>query len=735
MKKNIQKEAKDKGLLRRSSWTGLLLVAVAAVTLEATSLIQYYFAQKGIREEASMRAESELENTKLQIRDVIDQAEAAVRNSVWIARWCLDYPDSLGVVARRIVQDNPVVVGSTLALIPGYNRQHPLFAPYACRVEGSDELEIKSLATEEYEYPHQEWFYKPVELESGYWSEPYVDVGGGNMLMTTYSLPVRDDRGRIAAVMTADISLGWLKDLVGSVDVYPNAFGVMLSRSGQIMISPSETLNMRHTIQDFRSSVADTAAFGRLADSMLSGKSGHISMYRKSNRTSVYFAPVERTDWSMAVVIPESEIYGSIRRMGMLVKLLQLLGIVMLFLILRSVARNQVKFQKVSEKKERMEHELKIGHDIQMSMIPKVFPPFPERKDIDMSAAIVPAKEVGGDLYDFYIRDEKLFFCVGDVSGKGVPASLVMAVTRSLFRSVTTHEASPQRIVSLMNNSMVDINENGMFVTFFCGVLDMQTGHLRYCNAGHNPPLLFTDKVCHLDVVPNLPLGIEADMPFKEQETDLHYDDALFLYTDGVTEAENLAHEQFGEARMEAVLHMRRDAQGHLDAVRDAVSRFVGDAPQSDDITMLFIHYLNDMKSEKNERHLILHNDIQQIPQLAEFVETIASEMQLDQGLAMSLNLALEEAVTNVILYAYPEGSDGLVEVEAILRDHALSFVISDSGEAFDPTAAPEADTTLGVEDRPIGGLGIFLIRNIMDSVSYRRENNRNILSMEKLIK
>ena len=286
--------------------------------------------------------------------------------------------------------------------------------------------------------------------------------------------------------------------------------------------------------------------------------------------------------------------------------------------------------------------------------------------------------------------------------------------------------------MTLINESMSDMNENEMFVTFFCGVLDMTTGHLRYCNAGHNPPLVFTDKIEFLPAIPNLPLGILPGMSFQEQEMDLSYDNALFLYTDGVTEAENLTHEQFGEARMQDVLSMRRSSQENLEAMQKAVADFVGAADPSDDLTMLFIHYLNDMQPDETERHLILHNDIQQIPQLAEFIETIADEIKLDQGLAMSLNLALEEAVTNVILYAYPEGSDGLVDVEAIMSKDKLKFIISDSGKEFDPTAAPEADITLGVEDRPIGGLGIYLVRKIMDSVSYERTDGKNILSMTK---
>ena len=721
------------GLVKRAAGAGLLLVLVAAVTLEATALIQYFYSQKGIREEATRRAESQLDATRSQIMDVINQAEAAVRNSVWIASWCMDVPDSLAVVPSRLVRDNPVVVGSTLALVPGYSAKYPLCAPYAARK--GDDIEVLSLATEEYDYPSQEWFTKPLELGLGYWSEPYIDTGGGDILMTTYSVPVTDKAGRIAAVLTADISLDWLTQLVGGVEVYPNAFSVVLSRAGQIMVCPAETLVMQRTVQEVGEGISeDKEMFDSLARSMLSGRRGNLRLHRGGQVNQVFFAPVEQTGWSMSIVIPEDEIYGGVRRMGQMVLLLQLLGLAMLILILYATIKSALKNKMLSDSRERMESELQIGRGIQMSMIPKIFPPFPERSDLDMAGSIVPAKEVGGDLYDFYIRDERLFFCIGDVSGKGVPASLVMAVTRSLFRTTSAHEKSPQRIVTLMNESMSDMNESNMFVTLFCGVLDMMTGHLRYCNAGHNPPMLLSDSIRPLPVVPNLPLGVAGDMSFTEQELDLSYDDALFLYTDGLNEAENAAHEQFGEDRMNAVLHKRRNAADHLVAMQKAVNDFVGDAPQSDDLTMLFIHYLNDKQPDMTERHLILHNNIQQIPQLAEFIETIAEEKHLDQSMAMGLNLALEEAVTNVILYAYPEGSDGLVDIEAVIREHTLEFIVTDNGKPFDPTAAPEADTSLGVEERPIGGLGIYLVRNIMDGVTYVRSEGKNILTMTKKI-
>ncbi|MBO6168695.1 MAG: SpoIIE family protein phosphatase [Bacteroidales bacterium] len=722
----------DKRLIKQSARAGLLLVVVAALTLEATSLIQYFYARHGLKEECTRRAESELEATKFQIMDIINQAESAVRNSAWIAAWSLDYPDSMSAVTRRVVEQNEVVMGSALALVPGYMKDHELCCPYA--YEAGNGLQLFSLATPEYDYPSKEWFTKPVEQGSGYWSEPYLDTGGGGLLMTTYSLPITDRSGKIAAVLTADISLDWLTSLVEDIEVFPEAFSMMISRQGEIMVCPAETLVMRSNVAEASSLVEDTT-INRLNRSMLAGESGSMPIRFNGKVNHVFFAPVERTGWSMSIVVPETEIYGELSRMSLLVTLLQILGLAMLVLILRSVIKNSLKYKELNDRKERIENELRIGRGIQMSMVPKIFPPFPERHDIDISATLHPAKEVGGDLYDFHIRDEKLFFCIGDVSGKGIPASLVMAVTRSLFRTVSAHENGPKRIVTSMNESMADMNENNMFVTFFCGTLELSSGHLRYCNAGHNAPLLFAnDSIQHLPVVPNLPLGIIPGMEYQEQEIDLDHDDALFLYTDGVTEAENVSHELFGEERLQEVLSYRRSAQEHLQAVSDAVSEFVKEAPQSDDITMLFLHYLNANKQSVKQRHLVIHNKIEEISKLAGFVEAVAGDAKIDSSLALNLNLALEEAVTNVVMYAYTDGADGPVEIDAAVRPGEIVFTVSDTGKAFDPTAAPEVDITKSADERKIGGLGIHLVRKLMDDVTYKRENAKNVLTMTKKI-
>lgn len=724
----------NKSEIRKSAMMNLLLVILAALALEATSVVQYYYSQKEIKEEASLRAEGQLENTRIQISDVLDQAEAAVRNNLWIAQWCIAKTDSIFRVTERVVSNNPVVVGSTMAFVPGYYKDSALFSPYTYRDGQTDELKYKTLATQEYDYPNQEWFQKGIAIESGHWSEPYIDKGGGDMLMTTFSMPVKDYSGRTAAVLTADISLGWLTSMFGDVKMYPSAFSMMASRTGKVMVSPAPAFAMYDTIQDIAASMENNEVVDVLSREMLAGESGSKTVRFRGDDYFVYYAPVERTGWSMCIIVPEDEVFGEIRTMAWLIRLLQIVGLLLLVFILRAVTRNQLKLREVSVKKDMMESDLRISRGIQMSMIPKVFPPFPDRKDIDMAGMIIPARDVGGDLYDFYMRDEKLFFCIGDVSGKGVPASLVMAITRSTFRSVSGRETSPAKIVSQMNESMADVNENNMFVTFFCGVLDMVTGKMTYCNAGHNAPLLLSDSVKELPVVPNLPLGIIADMSFQEQETELHCDDALLLYTDGLTEAEDSHHEQFGLKRVFGVLHEHRTATEHLETMRKVVNDFVGKAPQSDDLTMLLIHYLGDGSEQVSCRHLEMNNDIRQIPRLEAFVADIAVRRSLDPGLVASINLAIEEAVTNVIMYAYPKGTEGTVSIDSKDSPGLLEFTITDSGMEFDPTSAPKPDTSLDVEQRRVGGLGIHLVRSIMDSVTYQRKGGRNILKMTKKI-
>lgn len=360
-------------------------------------------------------------------------------------------------------------------------------------------------------------------------------------------------------------------------------------------------------------------------------------------RSYLFYVPIEDSDWNLAVSIPaiSLDLFGVIVGVFMLLAMLNVL-IVTFFvcrLTIRRVAnplkelaatadqvasgrfdtplptiksRDEVhllrdsfenmqqsltayvdELQRATAAKASMESELKIAHDIQMSMLPKDFPAFPERHDFDIYGSVMPAKAVGGDLYDFFIRDERLFFCIGDVSGKGVPASLLMAVTRYLFRNIAAYTQEPDQIAIALNDAVSSNNDAGMFVTLFLAVLDLRTGSLSYTNAGHNPPLLVGDGgVSALACDANIPVGVMTGFSFTAQHLQLRRGDTVFLYTDGLSEAENVSQQQFGIERVQQVArNAANQPQRLVEAMTAAVSMFVGQAEQSDDLTMLVVKY------------------------------------------------------------------------------------------------------------------------------------------------
>ena len=395
--------------------------------------------------------------------------------------------------------------------------------------------------------------------------------------------------------------------------------------------------------------------------------------------------------------------------------------------MLHSLKQHISDLQATTASKERLQSELKIAHDIQMGMIPTSFP---QRQDLDLFASMTPAKEVGGDLYDFIIEGDELFFIIGDVAGKGVPASLYMAVTRTLFRNLAGNYQSAANIVREMNHAIASTNDSYVFVTLFVGVLDMKTHYLTYCNAAHNAPVLITPQgQCSLlEVETNLPVGIEDRYNYGEQQLDFPPGSALLLYTDGLTEAtyfsQDGSRKLFGEHR---VLHdveknSRSSAVEIIDFLKQHVAVFADGTEQSDDLTMLFLRHGKLQESgSTHSRRLIMKNEMTEVGRLRTFFFSVCREHGIDDETAKTLNLALEEWVANVINYAYPKGMRGHVEVTADVVDGVLTLVIKDHGEAFDPTQHAEVDINAELDERSIGGLGIHLVRTIMDTVAYQR--------------
>lgn len=691
----------EKKILPKSR-SGLWILIVAAVILEGTACVQYFYTRHVLEKAAEENAQKELRRVELEIRTHTIEMETTAQMLAMLAEKHVDCPDSIFAATRSIVGALENTSSVAVAYVPGYFKGKPFFEACSSRIS-EDSIYTRQIGSAEHDYTQMEWFQNGLRIDSCWWCEPYLDDLGSRTFVVSCSHPVRNSKGDVVAVVCVDLSLGYLQDMSEYLQVYDESFYSITSGSGEAIVPIGDTIPGRK--------------------------------YRTFDRE------IDDTGWHIAIVIPDDVIYADLRRVGLIVLLMMLLGLMVLLFIIYRAAQNLIRIVNLSNRQERMESELNIARGIQMAMLPTRFPPFDDVPNLSAYGVVIPAKEVGGDLFDFYMRENKLFFCIGDVSGKGVPASLVMAMTRSLFRSFTSYLDSPAQVVTQMNNSLSDEgNDQNMFVTLFLGILELNTGKLRYCNAGHDEPIkvesgeVLTSTPVNVESVPckaNLPLGVMANYPYEEQMTQLAVGDTLFLYTDGLTEAEDSNHALFGLERITERLQTTSDGlqepRTMIADMQEAVHAFVGQAQQSDDLTMFAVRFNSKRPTPTNHHSLVMRNDIQQIPTLAEWIDSL----DLPQELNMPINLALEEAVSNVMLYAYP-GSSGQVLVEAEHSAEQITFTISDSGIPFDPTAQTEPDLTLTAEERPIGGLGIHLVKQIMDSIRYERKDNRNILTLTK---
>ena len=433
-------------------------------------------------------------------------------------------------------------------------------------------------------------------------------------------------------------------------------YSMLISKKGTFIVHPDEKRIIFDSIGSIAKASKDTVTI-LLAQRALEGKGskdfdyGDDYNYECSDFDGregyVFYTPIKHTDWSLVFFVPRVSIDLIAYFIGGVLAFFVLLAVLVVWLVSRysikrstkplkqlAVSANEVakgnfeaplpdikhedeiknlrdsfedmqhsltkyvsELQTTAASKAAIENELKVAHDIQMAMLPKIFPPFPDRDDIDIFGSLKPAKDVGGDLFDFFIVDNKLFFCVGDVSGKGVPASLVMAVTRSLFRNVAMHSLSPNQIVMALNETLADGNETNMFVTLFVGALDLDSGVLHYCNAGHDEPMLIGQGVGLVPCDPNLPVGVMLGWKFTLQELTIERHTTIFLYTDGLNEAEDINHCQFGMERVQNMAELllaegKHQPRPFIEKMAETVRNFVGEAEQSDDLTMLAIQYV-----------------------------------------------------------------------------------------------------------------------------------------------
>ena len=721
----------------RRSWRAISAVAIillAGALIELMSLIQFRYTHRLMETELDYHTESEMTLKSVRIKGMLLSNEKMVRNYQWPIQRQLQRPEAIDNILHRLVATNKDVMSCFVAFVPNYYPDRGrLFE--LCAIRRGDTVVTEQLAEKGHDYTQREFYSLAVEKKLSSWTDPYLDTIASGEQVTTFAMPLQDSSGNIAAVFGIDLSSQGIIDTLNTKHNYPSTFFLLLTEDGRLISQPDSSHTQTRDVDEVVKMINDST-YEREPSS--SGHSKIITFQDKENgKGYAYYAFMRgKPHWQVVMVCYDNEVFGKLNRMRRNMLLMILAGLSLLGFILYKVNEYVRRLHLSKLSRERADSELRIAQNIQAEMLPHQDI---SRPDVDVSGKQTTALEVGGDLYDYFIRDEKLFFCIGDVSGKGVPSSLVMAVVHSFFRSLSLHETNPARIMQIINETACEGNETNMFVTLFIGVLDLPTGRLRYCNAGHDAPLLINHGVRPLPVNPNLPVGLFDDVKYVQQNEQLQNGTTMFLYTDGLTEANNPSHKLFGLQRIIAGIQQcmetgQTSPTALMDALYQQAVQFADGAQQSDDLTMLAIHYHRPEENIVLQETKLLTNDVKQVPELNQFIQSVAGKLNLDHSTSSQLMLAVEEAVVNVMSYAYPLGTQGDITVEAKATEQWLKFIITDQGKAFDPTQGGDADTTLSAEDRPIGGLGILLVQQLMDSINYERIDGNNVLTLKKNI-
>lgn len=627
----------------------LSLYVVSAVSLIALIIFTsfYLISRSILLDMAAENAKNITEKNVNKIDAIIGKSAKIPYNLATIIE--NNRPDKNGLVQilQDIVAKNDEIYGSAIAFEPfSYDENKYFYSPYVYKT--NNQIIVSDLNDPDYEYFYQDWYQIPAHLQEPVWSEPYYDEGGGNVIMTTYSVPFykpQDGEKEFWGIITIDIALDWLDSLVSSIDIYETGFAFVTSYTGTFVTHPNNEFIMNHTIfslaEEYK--LPKLREFGR---KMLEGKSGFESLYGVTIEESsrIYYTPFNSNNWSLGVVFPESELYADLNNLALILIVLGIFGNVFLIFTVTGVSSKLVKplksfasaareigsgkfdaklpkieskdevgelnrsfhkmqfelnnyienLKQTTAEKEKMQSELRIAHQIQMDMVPKIFPPFPERDDVDLFAFLDPAREVGGDLYDFFfLDDKKLVVLVGDVAGKGVPASLFMAVTRTLIRSKMSKGISTAKVVDQINSDLMQNNDSQLFVTLLLCIIDLQEKTLEYTSGGHNPAYIVSKdgQITTLKDRHGMALGLFDLKPYSSTTYQMKQGDKFILYTDGVNEAMDVNGNVYDYERLEKMLDKipPLNAKESSELVFDDIKKFAEGAEQSDDITLMVV--------------------------------------------------------------------------------------------------------------------------------------------------
>jgi len=693
------------------------------------------------------------------------------RGAVWFAqgaKLCFEsQSEELGEdLVVEYIRSFPTSIGGGFWYEPyAFSDEKLRFGAYAFFDEAVGKVRLDdTFFMDEYDYHSMNWYREVSEnISRPYqvvWTKPYIDDSGSYSLMTTAGAGAFDERGLLIAVSTLDWEIEEVIHQLSEIKPTRNSFVLLCAPEKNCIISNTYT---------------DGGAGEPLSGLGWDYKADRFALY---GTEYMNFNRILDNGWLLSVYVPENEIFEEVESRnnrfstiitGAFLILLTSAAYLLSRLINRPLRKltsgvtelgggdldKQIEIRSKDEfgtlaaafnkmtvdlktsieqnareraEKERIGAELSIATQIQANMLPCIFPAFPHRTEFDIYASMEPAKEVGGDFYDFFMVDDNtLAVVIADVSGKGVPAALFMVIAKTLIKNNAQGGKSPKEVFETVNNILCENNEAGMFVTAFMGYLDIPSGKFTYVNAGHNPPLIKKEdgKYEFLKTKSGFVLAGMEDMVYKQQEIAFYPNDELFLYTDGVTEAVNHKYALFGDPRLLETTDKYIDLppKEFTVSVKREIDKFADGAEQADDITMLVMRYVGIYHNE-----LLIEATLENMGSVLDFIN--ASIGDCPPKIQNQIGIAADEIFSNIARYAY-RPKTGKATIRVIAGDD-ITIEFEDAGVAYNPLEKDDPDTTLSADERDVGGLGIFMVKNIMDSVEYRREGNNNILTIKK---
>ncbi len=626
------------------------------------------------------------------------------------------------------------------------------------------------------------WFKEVPKKENIYWSEPYIDKGRNQIVVTCLVPFAFSNIDDFDGLMAITIGLSDIQSHVSDFSFYKSGKLLLLSKSGLFVTHPNPDIALKKTIFEEAKEI-NLPQLISVGKELQAGRSGHIHIPYSplvNDAAILFYAPIKHIGWGVCLVYAQNEFLQPMQQFQFKILTSLLICIILLLALINRIchhstiqlrtlgdiatqygngdfsktfreipstsdiyrlasALSNMKFnllnyieqeREEATEKQKSQSELEIARNIQKAALSTQIP---NHSSFDIATLMEPAKQVGGDFYDFFfVDDDKFTIVVADVSGKGIPAALYMMKAITLIKNISKGKLAPEVVFEHTNNQLYEGNEGCMFVTAFMAVIDLKTGDVNYVNAGHNPPLMGNGENYHfLAPKKNIALGIKKDAKFVAEHLRLQPNEHLFLYTDGVTEAENKSFKRYGEMKLKNILQKANATpQDNLQFVLKDIKKFTKGASQSDDITMLDFMYKG-----KNKHILDIEANVKKISDVLTFIRKEMKTHKIDEHIQFNVTMAAEEIFSNISLYAYKATDVARVQIATALEDDIYTIIFMDRGKKYNPLAQKQPNVNQELKERKIGGLGVFLAKKLSDEMAYRRQDEQNILTIRFKIK